>query len=85
MAKKDDKKNAAKQPAKTEPARAAPSAPKVAAPTDDAKRTVATVLDVEIANLKAELATLEKQGGDEDAIERVRDRLRLRAIQRVTL
>lgn len=51
----------------------------------DPRQSVAAVLDLEIAQLRAQVATLEKQGADETLIEHVRDRLRLRAIQRVAL
>lgn len=84
MAKKPDPKKAGKQPAKAEPAKP-PPAPKAAAPGADPRRSVAVVLDAEIAHLKAQVAALEKQGADAATIEPVRNRLRLRAIQRVKL
>lgn len=85
MAKKPDPKKAGKQPAKAEPAKPAAVAPKAAAPGADPRRSVAVVLDAEIAHLKAQVAALEKQGADAATIEPVRNRLRLRAIQRVKL
>ena len=74
MAKTTDKKQT------PQPQPAAPSQAGV-----DPRQVVKVALDAEIAQLKAQLAALEKQGADEDSIERVRGRLSLRAIQRVKL
>ncbi|MEQ1616981.1 MAG: hypothetical protein ABL883_01395 [Terricaulis sp.] len=64
---------------------AAPKAAAASAPTVDPRQVAVIALDAEIAQLKAQLAALEKQGGGEAAVEQVRKLLSLRAIQRVTL
>lgn len=85
MAKKPDPEAASKKPAKAEPAKPAAVAPKAPPPGVDPRRSVAAVLDAEIAHLRAQVAGLEKRGADAATIEPVRNRLRLRAIQRAKL
>lgn len=85
MAKKPDPKSAGKKPSKAEPAKPAAVAPKAPPPGADPRRSIATVLDAEIAHLRVQVAAMEKQGAAASVIEPVRNRLRLRAIQRAKL
>jgi methionine synthase I (cobalamin-dependent) len=57
------------------------AAPAPAGP--DPRGALAIVLDAEIANLKAQVAAMEKQGANAALLETVRNQLRARQVQRV--